>query len=119
MYRVGGRRHQSGVAGAEQHPHQVGQALFGPDGEDNLGLGVDLHAETALVQVGDGEAQVRQPARRRITVVAGVARRFGQFLDRHRRAGDVRVAEAEVDYIVAGMACLVPQLVDGREHVRR
>ena len=52
-------------------------------------------------------------------MVAGVARRLGQFLYGDRGARDVRVAETEVDHVVSGVASLVPQLVDGCEHIRR
>ena len=34
--RVRGRGHQRGVPRADQHPHQVGEALLGPDGGDHL-----------------------------------------------------------------------------------
>ena len=44
------RGHQGAVAGTEQHPHEVREALLGPDGGHHLGLGVELHAEPAQVQ---------------------------------------------------------------------
>ncbi len=52
------RGHQGGVAGADEDPHQVGEALLGADGGDHLGLGVELDAELAQVEVGDGAAQL-------------------------------------------------------------
>ena len=46
--RVRRRRHERGVAGPEQHPHEVRQAFLGADRGDDLGLGVELDAELAL-----------------------------------------------------------------------
>ena len=59
--RVRRRRHQGGVAGAEQHPHQVGEPLLGPDGGDDLGLGVELHAEAPQVEVGEAWRSLGMP----------------------------------------------------------
>ena len=62
--RVRRRRHQRGVARADQHPHEMREALLGPDGRHHLGLGVELDAELALVEVGDGAAELGDaPAR--------------------------------------------------------
>ena len=49
--------HQGRVARAEQHPHQVGQALLGPDDVDDLGVGVELDAELALVEAPTAAAR--------------------------------------------------------------
>ena len=34
-----------GVAGSGQRPHEVGEALLGADGRDDLPVGVELHVE--------------------------------------------------------------------------
>ena len=95
--RVRRRGHERGVARPDQHPHQVGQALLGPDGGHDLGVGVELDAERAQVQVGDGLAQLGDAPRRRVAVVAGVVGGLGQLLDRDVGRREVGVAEAEVD----------------------
>src|SRR5674536_222577 len=68
---IGGLGHQGGVARAQQHPHQMGEALFGADGHERLALGVDLDVEAALVPVGERQTQLGDAARRRVPVVAG------------------------------------------------
>ena len=68
--------------GLEQHPHQVGEALLGPDGVDDLGLGVEVDAEAAQVEVGDGLAQLGDAPAGRVAVVAAVVHRLAELLDR-------------------------------------
>ena len=77
------RRHQGGVAGLEQGPHQVREPLLGADGVDDLGLGVELDAEAPEVEVGVGLAQLGDALAGRVAVVAWVVHRLGQLLDRH------------------------------------
>ena len=80
----------------------------------HLGLGVELDAELALVEVGDGQPQLRDAAARRVAVVARVAHRLDQLLDRDVGRRDVGVAEAEVDDVLAGAPGLDLQGVDDR-----
>ena len=115
--RVARRGHQAGVAGLQQHPHEVAEPLLGPDGVDHLGVGVDLHPEAALIQGGDRPAQRGQPPARRVAVVAGVAGRLAELVHRDVRRGQVGVAEAEVDDVGAVVAELDLQIVDDREDV--
>ena len=117
--RVARRGHQRGVTGAEQDPHEVAEALLGADGVDDLGLGVELHPEGAQVQVGDGPAQLRDAPAGRVPVVARLAGRLGQLLHDQVGRGDVRVAEPEVDDVVAGSAEVLLDGVDDREDVGR
>ena len=88
--------------GPDQHPHEMREPLLGPDGGDHLGLGVELDAELAQVEVGDGAAQLGDAPGGRVAVVARVVDRLGQLLHRHVGRGQVGVAEAEVDDVVAG-----------------
>jgi hypothetical protein len=52
-------------------------------------------------------------------VVARVRRRLGELLDGDRRRGQVGVAEAEVDHVLARAPQLLLQLVRDREQVGR
>ena len=117
--RVGRRRHQRGVARADQHPHEVREALLGADGRHHLGLGVELDVELALVEVGDGAAQLGDPPRRRVAVVARVVGGLGQLAHRHVGRGQVGVAEAEVDHVPAGSPRRRLEVVDRGEDVGR
>ena len=56
--RVARRGHERCVAGLDQRPHEVDEALLRAHRRDDLRLGVELHAEPALVEVGAGGAQL-------------------------------------------------------------
>ena len=113
-----GLGHERGVARAEQHPHEVREALLGPDRRAGLGLGVELDPERALVQVGDREAELRDAPARRVAVVARVADGFAELVDRDVGRRQVGVAEPEVDDVLAGPPGLHLQRVDRGEDVR-
>ena len=117
--RVAGGGHQAGVAGLQQHPHEVAEPLLGPDGVDDLGVGVEVHPEAALVQGGDVAPQRRQAPAGRVPVIAGVAGRLAQLVYRDLRRRQVGVAEPEVDDVGALVAELDLQVVDDREDVGR
>src|SRR5205823_12932670 len=89
------------------------------DGVDGLGLGVDVDAELAAVEVGDGEPQLRDAAAGGVPVVAGVPGRLGQLVDGDLRRRDVRVAEPEVDDVLPGPTGGQLPGVDGGEDVGR
>ena len=116
--RVRRRRHQGAVTGAEQHPHEVRQPLLGPDGRHHLGLGVELDAEAAQVQRGDGLAELGDALARRVAVVLGVVDGLGELLDRGVGRGQVGVPEPEVDDVAAGSTGRQLQRLDVREDVR-
>ena len=105
--------------GAQQHPHEVREALLGPDGRDHLGVGVELDVEAPAVEVGDRLTELGDAAAGRVAVVARVARRLGQLLDRDLGRRDIGVAEAQIDDVVARAAGRHLQAVDDREDVRR
>ena len=52
---------ERGVARAEQHPHEVAEALLGADGVDDLGVGVELDAEPAQVEVATASRSFGMP----------------------------------------------------------
>jgi hypothetical protein len=83
--RIRRRGDQRGVARLQEHPHEVGEPLFGPDGVDDLGVGVELDTEAPLVEVGDGLAELGDATALRVAVVAGVLHRLGQLVDRDLR----------------------------------
>ncbi|EGQ63174.1 hypothetical protein GGI1_17593 [Acidithiobacillus sp. GGI-221] len=49
--------HQHRIAGTHGRQCQVGDALLGPDGDDGLGLGIELHTVTVLIPGRNGAAQ--------------------------------------------------------------
>ena len=105
--------------GPDDDPHEVREALLGPDRRHDLAVGVELDPEASQVEVGDGLAELGDPAAGRVAVVAGVVDGLGQLLDGDVRRGNVGVPEAEVDDVVTGAAPLQLQLVDLREDVRQ
>ena len=111
--------HQRRVPGADQHPHEVREALLGPDGRHHLGLGVELDRELAPVEVRDGAAQLGDAPGGRVAVVARVVGGLGQLADGHVGRGQVGVAEAEVDDVPAGSPRRRLEVVDGGEDVGR
>ena len=80
------RRHQGGVARADQDPHQMGEPLLGPDGGHHFGVGVELDLELAQIEVGDGLADLGDAPAGRVAVVARIADRPRPASRRLRRA---------------------------------
>ena len=117
--RVRRRRHERGVARTDEREHQVREAFLRTDGGTDLGLEVERHAELALVQRGDGFAQLRDALARRVAMVARVAHRLDQLLDRDVGRRQIGVAEREVDDVLAGSPQRHLQRIDLRERVRR
>ncbi len=117
--RVRRRRDERGVAGADEREHQVREALLRTDGGTHLGLEVERHAELALVERGDGFAQLGNALAGRVPVVTRVADRLDELLDGHVGRRQVGVAEREVDDIFACSPERHLQRIDLRERVRR
>ena len=113
--RVARARHERRVARLEEHPHQVREAFLGADRVQDLRVGVEIDAELALVQRCRGEAKVRDALRGRVAVVARVVRSLGELLDGEIGRGEIGVAEAEVDDVVAATAKLERELADDGE----
>ena len=117
--RVARCRDDRRVPGLEQHPHEVAEPLLGPDRREHLEVRVKLDAERAQIVIGDGLAQLRDAARRRVAVVARVPCGLAQLLDGDRRRRQVRVSEAQVDDVATGAPGLELDPVDDREDVGR
>ena len=119
MDRIRRRGHDRRVARLHEHPHQMREPFLGADRGDRLRLGIELDAEPVPVQVADRAAQLRDAATRRVAVVVRLRGRLDQLLDDRRRRGEVGVAEAEVDHVLARAPQLQLQLLGHREDVRR
>ena len=117
--RIARARHERGVARLEQHPHQVREPLLRADRVQHLALRVELDAEAAPVEVGGGQAELGDPARGRVAMISRLLRRLDQLLDGELGRRQVRVAEAEVDHVLALPAERRSQLGDMGEDIRR
>ena len=119
MDRVGRRRHDDGVAGRRQHPHQVREAFLGADRAHDLRFRIENDPKGARIVLGDRVAELRDPAARRVAVIRRLERRLPQLLDGDRGRRDVRVAEPQVDDVPSLAPQVSLQLVDRREDVGR
>ncbi len=107
------------IAGLHQRPHQVGQALLGSDGGDDLGVGVEGDTESALVTVGDCLAEIGQTPGDRVPVILLETGSLHQFVHDKGCRGDVGIPEAEIDDIGSCAPSCDLALVHLGEHVRR
>src|SRR5947207_3179954 len=97
----------------------MGQPLLGPDEREDLGVGVELHAEPAAEPLGDGPAELGHAVVRRVAVGGGVARSLPGRLHHVVWRGRVRVPHAEGDDVRAGGTPLGHLPVELGEQVRR
>ena len=95
------------------------QTLFGANGRDDLGFGVEVHVEEFLVALGHCETQVRNSATRAVAMVTWIACRFGQLLHRDLRTWKVWISKAEVDCVTPVGASCGFEAIDLSEHVGR
>ncbi len=119
MDRIGGIGHEHHVARRGDRLRHVGEAFLRAERRDDLGVGIELHAETALVIAGLGAAQARDALGGRIAVGARLADRLDQLVDDMLGRRQVGIAHAEVDDVGAGGAGLGLEPVDLLEDVRR
>ncbi len=110
---------ERGVTRPHERQHQVREALLGADRRADLGLEVERDPEGALVQIRDREAKLGDPLARGVAVVARVAHRLGELVDRDRGRRQIGVAEREVDDVLAGPPEMHLQRVDLCERIRR
>ncbi len=99
--RVARARHERNVARPEQHPQQVHEPFFRAERERRLGLGVEPDAEALAVQIADRLPQLGQAPARGVAMIAREQSRLAQLLDGELGWWDIRVAETEVDDVVA------------------
>ena len=95
------------------------ETFLGADRVDRLRLGIEHHAELALVEVADGLPQAWDAAALRVAVVARFLGRLLQLLDRERVRGKIGVAEAHVDHVLARPAQLELERVGVGEDIGR
>ena len=101
---VAGIGHQHGVARVENGEAEVGDALFGADGDDGLGVGIEIDVVAGLVPGADGLAQARNAAGDRVAMRGGLERRLDQLVDDVLGRGAVGIAHAEIDDVFAAAA---------------
>ena len=101
---VAGIGYKHGVARVEDSEAEMGDALFGADGDDGLGVGVDIDGVAGLVPIRDGFAQAGQAARDGVAMGDRLLRRFNHLVDDVPGSGAVGVAHAEVDDVFAAAA---------------
>ena len=98
---VAGVRDEHDVARGGDRHGEVGEALLGAEGGDDLGLGVELHPEAAGVVAGLGAAEAGDALGGGIAVGAGAAHGLHKLFDDVGGRVHVGVAHAEVDDVHA------------------
>ena len=117
--RIGRIRHQDHVARRGDGLRHVGEAFLGAERGDDLRLGIELHAEAALVVGGLRLAQARDALGGRIAVGARLGDGLDQLVDDVLGRRHVGIAHAEIDDVGAARARRRLQAVDFREDVGR
>jgi hypothetical protein len=117
--RIGGILHQHHVSRADRHQHEVGEPLLGPDDRDRLVVRVELDSVAALIPLGDGGPQVRQPLGRGVAVVSRILRGLDDLRDDVGRGRQVRIPHPQVDDVLAGAARGARQVGDLSQDVGR
>jgi hypothetical protein len=119
MDRIGRVRAQDHVAGRGDRLRHIGKALLGAERRNNLGIRVQLDAETAGIIGGLRAAKARNALGGRIAVGARVLHDLAQFIDHRLRRRKIRIAHAEIDDISSTRSRAGFQTVDLFENVRR
>ena len=116
---IGGIGDQHHVARRGDGLRHVGETFLGAQRRDDLGVRIELDAETTLVIGGLGATQARDALGGGIAVGARLAGGLDQFLDDMTGRRQVGIAHAEVDDVDAAGASLGLQTVDLFEHIGR
>lgn len=118
---VAGVGHQHGIPldRVDDREHEMRETFLGPDHGDRLGGRIDPHVVLLGVPVAHREPETLDPQRLRVAVVLGVAGGLDQLLDDVRRGLVIGIAHPEIDDVFAPGACLIAQLGDFRENIRR
>ncbi len=97
----------------------IGETFLRTQRGDDLGVGIELHAEPARIIGRLGAPQSRYSLRRRITVGARLADHFLELFDHMGGRRQIGIAHAEIDDIGAAVPGGSLGAVDLLEHVRR
>ena len=98
---------------------QVRDAFLGADGDDRLGIGIQVDVVARLVPVADRLAQPEDALGHRIAVRVGALHRLDQLVHDMPWRGLIGIAHAEVDDVLAALARRDLQLAGDVEDVRR
>src|SRR5690606_25698305 len=107
------------IARRRDRLRKIGEAFFGTQRRNDLGVGIELYAKAAVVIAGHGAAQSGNAARRGVTIGARLSGRLTELVDDMLRHGQVGVAHAEIDDVDTLPAQTRLQLIDLLEHIRR
>lgn len=105
---VGGKDH---VAGVQHGEAEMGEAFLGSYGGDGLGIRIEMHVESAGIQVTDSLTQVGNAAGNGIAVVYGFAGGLAQLVYDEPGGGQIGVAHGkvhDVDVLLAELLLDVP-----------
>lgn len=117
--RIAGIGDRDGVGVVEHGEAEVGDALFGADGNNGLGLGVDVDVVASLVPVGDGTAKARDSAREGVAMGLGLLGRLDELIYDGFGGRTVGVTHTEIDDVFATLAGCCLQFAGDVEHIRR
>ena len=101
VHGVAGVRYDRHVAGVQQRPGQVREPFLGADQSENVGGGLEGHAEAPAVPVRHSPLVLDGTAVGRIAVAADVGGAFHERVDDVGRRREIGIAHAEVDDVHA------------------
>ena len=87
---------------ADERQHEMREAFLCADRAAHLGLEVERDSELARVEARERLSQLGDPVAQRVAMVARIAGRLDQLLDRDIGRREIGIAEAEVDDVLAG-----------------
>ncbi len=111
--------HRHGIFIVEHRQAKVRDALLRANGDDRLGLGIEIDVVSVLVPVTDRAAQPRDSARKRVAMRPRPLGRLDQLVYDELRRGAIGIAHPEVDHVLAAPARRSLQLAGDVEHIRR
>src|SRR5205807_1224753 len=89
------------------------------DGDDRLGIRIELNVVTSAVPPANRATQTRDTLRYGVAVRAWPLRSLRQLVHDVFGCGSVRVAHTEIDDVVAAFARCSLELADNVEHIGR
>ena len=98
---------------------EVGKALLGPEGDNDLAVRVEIDPEAALVISRLGLSEARNAAAGGIAVRVGLGRHFGKLGDDMLRRGAIGIAHAEIDDVFSARSSRGLHRIHLREDVGR